>query len=288
METADLEQQPDADASQDDAPTGYVDTSIDTGAIPVEVEAEPEVKPEEPESEVDPSPTVEEDDDKKTGSVQERIDKVTKSWRETERDNVALEQENVDLRLQLEERPDPDKELIKTREDFETKEEYQRYMDDELDLRTKKAAQKIVDQNQSTADAATRKDEFATREKAFAATVDDYGDVVYDKHLRINDPMKEVIQSDEHGPELGYYLGKKPDIAKDIFEMSPVKAGQALGDILTSIKAEKAKAATEKVTGAPPPPPKIPSGDEALDRGFYEGMPDKDFNKMRRKQIANR
>jgi len=288
MEQADLEQQPDADASQEDEPTGYVDTSIDTGAIPEEVEAEPEVEPEEPESEVDPSPTDEEDVEEKTGSVQERIDKVTKSWRETERDNAALEQENAVLRSQLDDRPDPDRELIKTREDFETTEEYQQYLDSEIDVRAEKAAQKLVDQNQSSADAESRKDEFAVREKAFAGTVDDYGDVVYDKHLRINESMKEVIQSDEHGPELGYYLGKNPDIAKDIFEMSPVKAGQALGDILTGIKAEKAKASTKKVTEAPPPPPKIPSGDEGLDKGFHEGMSDKDFNKMRRKQIANR
>ena len=157
-ETADLEPQADADASPE---TRFADDkSVDTGVIepepePIEVETEVEEVAEEPESEAESSTAevevLDEKADPMPDGVQERIDKVTKSWRETERALTALEQENEGLRKQISEIPS-ESEPFKTLEDFEfDNDKYQKYLAGEIELRTKAA----VDRGLSGAQAKT-------------------------------------------------------------------------------------------------------------------------------------
>ena len=295
-ETAVLEPQADADASSDDRFAD--DKSVDTGVIepapePTEVETEVEEVAEEPESEAESSTAevevLDEKADPMPDGVQERIDKVTKSWRETERALTALEQENEDLRKQISEIPS-ESEPFKTLEDFEfDSDKYQKYLASEIDSRSKAAAERAVSGFQAKTDTDNAASEFESRELEFAKTVKDYDEVAHSRGLKISNPMAAVLRGQENGPEMAYYLGNNPDVARRISSLPAEAVGFELGLIQASMAAEKAKAAApKKVTDAPPPPPKIPAGDEGLQRRFYEGMPDKEFNKLRRKQIANR
>lgn len=281
-------------------PTGYVDDSIDTSPPPVEAEAEEVEVDEEPESEVDSSPTEvkvldekadspEDTDEEFSGRVKERIDEVIGKWRDTERLVDVKDAENAELRKQLAEIPQPEQEPFKTLADFEYDEgKYQAYLADENSKRTAATVEQILNKSQQEAFENQLDVKFKERVTEFARSVKDYDEVTGDRNLRINTPMAQVIKAGEFGPELAYYLGKKPDVARKLSQMPAELAGYELGMINASLQADKAKAAPKKVTDAPPPPPKVKSGDEGLQRGFREGMSDAEFNKLRRKQIANR
>lgn len=297
-EDAVLEPQTDADASSDDdryEKDTSIDTSVDTTAEPVAVETKAEEADEEPESEVDPSPTEVEVLDEKAdsepevpASVQDRIDEVIKSRRKTEELLSAVELENQQLRKQVLDIPVA-VEPFKTLSDFEFDEgKYQSYMASEMNLRSTAAAEIAV----SNAEAKTSQDriqaEFDDRVKVFAKTVKDYDEVTGDRNLRISPPMAEMIKANKDGPQMYYFLASQPGVARSIALLSPVMAGSELEKIRQNLITERAKAAKPKVTEAPPPVPKIKSGDAGMERGMYTGMSDKAFDALRRKQIANR
>ena len=292
----DLEPQADADASPDVPDRFKDDKSVDTAELPagtVEVETETEEADEKPESAVESSPAEVEVLEEKAESVpvpdelQERIDKVTKSWRETERSVTALEQDNAKLRQQLSEVPVA-AEPFKTLADFDFDEgKYQSYMASEFQGRATAAAEQAVRDAQSRTGADQAQSEFNVREKAFAKTVKDYDEVVHDRSLHISEPMARVIRANEDGPEMVYYLGSNPDVARRIAALPPEAVGFEMANIHHTLIAEKAKAAETKVTKAPPPVPKIKSGDAGMTKSPAD-MSDREFRKWREKQIANR
>jgi hypothetical protein len=283
---ADLDPQPGADESSE---TGYVDRSIDT-SIPLEpAEAEPEVKEEEPEIEAESPPADVGDVEEKTpGSAEERISELTRKWRETERENESTAAENARLKAELEAVSREPVQPFKSPDEFETTAEYNTYLAAEMDRRAEVAAQRAINDMSSKTKGEEIGEDFAKREKEFAKDVPDYFDLVYARDLKINEGMKEVIQTDEHGLDLAVYLGSNPDIAKDIFGMPPLQAGMKMSQLLADISASKAKAAETSTTKAPPPVPQIAStADVQLEKDPAD-MSDKEFAKWRRKQIANR
>ena len=158
-----------------------------------------------------------------------------------------------------------------------------------MDKRATQAAERATERFMQKNDASDINDKFVDREKAFAETVKDYEEVVRDPTLRISAGMGDVIKVQESGPELAYYLGSNPDIAKSISSMSPSLAGFELGLLQSKLSAEKAKAAQKSVTKAPPPVPKIKAGDPGRVKKITDSdLSDADFRKLRRKQIANR
>ncbi len=289
-----LEPQADADASSDDVKyeDDSIDTSVSAAAEPVEVETEAEEVAEEPESEVDSSPAegeiLEEKVDTVPASVQERIDEVIASRRETEELLTAAELENQQLRKRALEIPAV-AEPFKTLADFDFDEgRFQAYMASEIQTRSTAAADRAVSDAQARTRDARLKTEFESKEKVFAKTVKDYDEVAHDRNLPISESMAKVIRANEHGPEILYFLGSKTSEARRIAALSPVMSGFEMGKIHSTLITERVKAAKPKVTKAPPPVPKIKSGDAGQERGFHEGMSDKAFDKLRRKQIANR
>jgi hypothetical protein len=299
-QVADLEPQADASASSElDERFGK---SVDTGVIEpeaetVEVETETEEAEEEPESEVESSPTEEEDLDEKTdpqedeefsANVKARIDELTAKWRDTERALSARDIELAELRKQLEERPVAE-EPFKTLADFEYDEgKYQQYLGAEITRRAEEAGRQAALGVTSEMSTQTSLAAFKAREIEFAKTVKDYDLVAHDRSLPINDAMANAIQYAENGPELAYYLGKHPEEARRISDLPAPIAGFELRDIAAKLKSDRESVKPPKVSKAPPPPPKVKAGDGGLPKGFYEGMSDAEFAKMRRKQIANR
>lgn len=279
-----LEQQEDASASSEE----YVDTSIDSSIDTDEVETKPEEVAEEQESEDDSSTSVENNDDEKTdGSFQERVDKLTKNWRESERALTALEQENVDLRKKLSEIP-TSKEPLKSLADFEyDNEKYMSYMTTEIETRAIAAAEKAGQGFQDQAVIKQSESDFSAREAEFAKTVKDYQEVAYERSLKVSAPMAAAMRASEAGPEIAYYLGKNPDVARRIFSLPAETAGLEIGLIQADLAAKKVEAKPKKVSNAPPPPPKIKAGDPGITKDTGD-MSDREFAKWRRKQIANR
>lgn len=107
-----------------------------------------------------------------------------------------------------------------------------------------------------------RVETFRSREAEFAAQHEDYYEVAY--YAPISDTLAEVIQESEEGPELAYYLGKNPDIAKKLSKLTFGAAGVELGKIAAKLAIEKEKAAKPSVSKTPPPTPKVEGAAETV------------------------
>jgi hypothetical protein len=293
----DLEPQADASASSDAevrfADDKSVNTAVDNDPKPVVVETKADDEPKEPKSEVDSSPAEVEVLDEKADSepvpdsLQDRMDKVTALRRESERTVTARDQEIAQLRKQLADIP-VKAEPFKALADFDyDNDKFQSYMASEIQSRSTAAAERAVSERDSKTGTEQVRAEFAEREKAFAATVKDYDEIVHDRNLPISEPMARVLEAVDDGPELGYYLGNNPEVARRISALPPEAVGFELSNIQHTLNAEKAKAAKANVTKAPAPVPKLVKGSDTLEKDPAD-MSDKEFAKMRRKQIANR
>lgn len=239
-----------ADVEEGFAPQTGADASPEPETETAEAEAEP-VESKAEESEGESPPPVEQNDEEKSNPFQERIDKLTENWRKTERALTDLEKENEELRKKVTDIPTDE---VKTLADFEYDEKsYQSYLYEAAEKRAEAAAERFL--------AKSRPDEsiekFEKSAQAFAKEHDDYYEVTQDKTLRISGPMAEVIRMSEVGPEMAYHLGKNPDVAKEISEMSDAAAGRELALLETKLQAKP-----KKVSKAPPPPPANIGGGE--------------------------
>jgi hypothetical protein len=85
----------------------------------------------------------------------------------------------------------------------------------------------------------------------------DFEAVAY--HAPISDGVAAMIAESDVGPDVAYYLGKNPAIAKQISEAHPLEAARALGRIEATVTQSRAKPATS----APPPITPIKGGSVA-------------------------
>lgn len=263
------------------------DKSIDTSPNASEAEADPAKAEEEPKIEAESPPADDGNvDEKKPRSAEERIVDLTKKWRTTERENEALLDELALLRRQQADSSEA-AQPFRSRSEFQSEDEYNVYLSNEVEARAEIAAEAALAKQTEAAKRDEIGESFAEREKVFAEENPDYLDLVYDRNLKISEAMKDVIQTDENGLDLAVYLGKNPDIAKDIFSMTDVGAGVKMSRILADIGSEKAKASAPPVSKAPPPVPQIATSETSLEKDPAD-MTDKEFAKWRRKQIANR
>ena len=303
----DLEPQEDASASSEPevrfADDKSVDTAVESKPEPVEVETKAEEVEDEPESEVDSSTTDEENVDETidpetevaadSANVKDRIDKLTERFRQQERDNEGLRQENAELRQQAA-RPQV-REPFKTLADFDYDEaKYQSYMATEIDTRAEAAGARAAEGVHAKAEVESREESFRRGEKDFAKGHPDYFDLVYGevdglRNWVCSDVMLQEIMLSDMGQPLTYYLASNPDVAKDMSKLNPRDTAIRMDRLQTELKAEKAKVKADKkvVSKAPPPTPKIEKGKEPLEKDPAD-MSDREFAKMRRKQIANR
>jgi len=232
------------------------DASLET-----EVEAEAEVQELESEAESPPA----EESDTKPDPFQERIDRLTERFRDTERDLGSVAKERDELRKKLDALDKPAEEKPKTLSDFDYDEsQYQRYVWDEADKRAEvaaeKAAKRVADEYTERQRTGESQKQFETKEKELAKEVKDYFDVVESRWACSLD-MAEEIRGSDIGPEMAYYLAKNPDEAMDIArapQHSAIRRMVALEGRLLSEKSASGK----KVSDAPPPPSKTVKGAE--------------------------
>lgn len=240
------------------------DDPWDNRLVEAEAEDEVEVSEEsEQENEAGSPPADEENVEEKTPQkdsdpVQERIDKLTRNWRETQRALAEREEELTKLQSQLSSIPEGED---KTLADFDYDEaKYRAYTLDQARKTAEKAATDAISKYQQEQQQKSIRQEYQRREQEFSKSVKDYTETVYSADLRISAPMAEAIRVLDDGPEIAYWLGKHPDIAADIADMPAVMVGAKLAGISSEIKASKSNPGGSK---APPPPPKKISGKEA-------------------------
>lgn len=94
--------------------------------------------------------------------------------------------------------------------------------------------------------------------------------------------MEAVLEVSEKPAELLYHLGKNPEIAEELADLSPMK----LAKRLDRIELELAESGKKKASSAPKPLQEV-RGSSSSSRALAD-LEDKDFVKRRREQIANR
>lgn len=95
-----------------------------------------------------------------------------------------------------------------------------------------------------------RAKDWQSKADKFAKEHPDFADLVTENDdLKISQAMTDFITEADNGPEIAYHLGKNPELADRISQLSPAKAGIELGKIVANLEA----AAKPKVSKAPRP-----------------------------------
>jgi len=205
--------------------------------------------------------------------LQQRVNKTTKNWRETERERDYWREQA--LRSQQTPAPQPNAapadeaiEPLKTEADFDyDPAKYAQYLQDRIDriaeAKAERAVEKRLQAERERAESAKREGDFNARIEAFRKDAPDFDEVVNDPTLNISTAMAEVIRRHELGPAMAYHLGKHPDVAEQIAKLPPADAAFELGLVAAQVRAARAPAPPPApvVTKAPPPPPKLDASD---------------------------
>jgi len=244
-----------------DEPEG-ADASPDVSDAEVTDEAEAEVaETEDQESEAESPPADEENVDETTDEIkaradalQDRIDKLTKNWRTTEReaDDLRKQLDEANERLASAEKETP----LKTLADFDHDEQaFTRYLLDESEKRAQRVARELVAKppEPDTNEAESAYEAHVARERAFEAENPDYRRKVYDDNVKISQLMATEIEASDVGPDMAYYLASNPDISREISLLPQRDAIRRMVQLETEVKANKAATSGNTSTKAPPP-----------------------------------
>ena len=233
-----------------------------------------EVAKEEPEPE-ESSPS------KKDDGFQKRIDELTTRFY-NEKQRADTYQQQLDEAAKVTTPTEPGKTLA----DFEYDEaQFATYLTDQAKIEAKADVERNAQQERTM----QRRAEFEMKEASFATTTDDYQVVTRNPALPITAAIVETLQSAEKGPEVLYYLGKHPDIAASLSQMSPLDAARELG----KIEATKLVKPEPSITNTPKPVPKIKAADTGAvrirsDSPESDKLSDKEWLKRETKRLASK
>jgi len=121
---------------------------------------------------------------------------------------------------------------------------------------------------------------WSERRSQFLKDHPDYEEVAESDDLKISPVMTDILLEADNGPELAYALGKDPDLAAKISQLSPAKAAIELGRLAASVEAAK----KPKVSKTPPPVKPIGSRANAGQKSVEEMSMD-EYAAMRTPQI---
>lgn len=217
--------------------------------------------------------------------VQKRIDELTRRRYDAERaaDQVRADRDEWRDRAMRAEKPPAVEEspaVGKTLADFaydETK--YQAHLFQEAEKRAVKAAEGVLTQKQTADHRASAIMAHRAREAEFAKTVPDYFEVAH--YAPITASVAELVMDSDNSAALAFYLGKNPQIATKISQLSPLQQAREIGRIeATKLDVPK----PPQVSGAPPPAPKIAPSNSQVDKDPKDWT-DADFEKWRKKHM---
>ena len=108
--------------------------------------------------------------------------------------------------------------------------------------------------------------------------------------MKITTGMAVEIRESDIGPEMAYYLGKHPEEAATISRLTPREVIREMAVLESSIRTEKGKATSKKVSDAPSPPAKIkgaaPKFTPKTTEPGSDKMSDADWFKAEEKRLA--
>ena len=249
-----------------------VDAEDEDEDLETEVAESEETATEEPEpSESSP--------EKKDDGFQKRIDELTQRYYEEKNQREHFQQQWEDSQQAAVTEP-PGKTLA----DFEYDEAaFATY----LTGQAQQAAKAEVMQREQMERQMKGRAAFEAKEAGFATNVSDYHAVTRNQALPINQTMVETLQTAEKGPEVLYYLGKNPEVAASLANMSPLDAARELG----RIEATKLVTPKPSIKTTPAPVPKIKGADSSATRVRSDSpesdkLSDEEWLKRERKRLA--
>lgn len=224
--------------------------------------------------------------------VQERIDELTRSRREAER-----EAEYWKVRAQANDKQPPAKAAETTerpvRTNFADEDAYLDALADfkvEEKLAARDAKQAQEQQQRSRVEAATKvATSWEERKEAARAEIADFDQVMEGADHPVRNHVAELIMEHDQGPKLMHHLAQHPEEIDKLNEMSPAKAAFELGKL--AVKFEKAPVADSSskpvatVSKAPPPAARSVGAGRSTETPIGE-LPMEDYVKLRKSQGA--
>ena len=129
--------------------------------------------------------------------------------------------------------------------------DYDAYVEALTDYKT----QEVLEKAQAETEKKRKKAKFAGAIEKGKAKHDDFeATTIFNPDLKINKAMLEVIEDSDFGSDVAYYLGKNPQEAARIAQLSPLSAAREIGKIETQFSTPQQKTETKKISDAPPPP----------------------------------
>ena len=213
--------------------------------------------------------------------VRKRIDTLTRKKKEAEERAATLERENKELMRKtsggLGKKPEP--------HEFDSTDDYTDALVD-YKVKERTMANEQARTNDDNLRAEQDRREKVTREwngrQIDARTkLKDYDEVTGDASLLMRDNYgaTEAIIESEHGPQILYHLGRNPELAAEIGEMSPNAAAMAIGRL--EAKLESATNKPRNVTQAPKPVTPVTGQDAGGTSVDPEKLDDKAYREYR-------
>ncbi len=249
------------------------------------------------------------DEPKKAKGVQKRLDELTKQ-REQERARAEAAEQRLDRALQALEKmtgqpaaetkaeiaqtdPEPTK---PNRADFPDIEAYEVALGDYVDKKATWTARREIqaaqaeERQQRELQAIEEGQEKARqayneRVQKVKEQFSDYDDVAESPDVQVPIPVAYAIINDPDGPAIQYYLGKHPDEAKKLFELSPPQQLVALGKMVAKMQTPApAPAPKPPVSAAPAPIKPLKTGGDSGPSKSLEDMSMEEYAAHRRAQ----
>jgi hypothetical protein len=220
--------------------------------------------------------------EKKGDGFQKRIDELTQRYYTEKQQREHFQKQWEESRPKVEIQPEG-----KTLADFDYDEgKFAEYIQGQAVVK----ARAEIDQANKKQAAIKRRAEFEAREASFASKVDDYHTVTRNQSLPITQSMVASLATAEKGPEVLYYLGKNPGVARSLSAMNPLDAARELGRI-EATKLVKPEPSQKKSPAAAVP--KIKAASTSTERikpdsPKADELSDEEWLKRRRKQLASR
>ena len=239
-------------------------------------------------AESSPAPNDAEELATRAKGVGKRIDELTRNWREAERREQAL-LALLQKQQPTQQEPEPVKQAIKSLADFEFDEaKYSAHVREQTRLEAIEAARQEVRAERERSDKVRQLNEFRSREAKFSALTPDYAEVAH--FAPISESVAGLVMELDEGPLVAYHLGKNPEIARNLNDLPQHRVAMELGRLEARLVSERAKPV--KVTGAPPPVPKIEATEAVLsaspDSPDSDKMSDAEWVRARNRQEEKR
>jgi len=123
------------------------------------------------------------------------------------------------------------------------------YLEAKLEQLAEKKAMEKIQHLERQREQEKSSEVFLERAEKASEKYADFHEVVGDPKLKINDAMVEFISESDVGPDVAYHLGKNPELAAKIADMSPIKAARELARIESEVSSKP----IVKTSSAPAP-----------------------------------